>query len=77
MCGVVGIIFYDRYLELACSCTIFECGSWCLVLFFLYRFLPWLREIAVVCSGVGSIEGGDEVRDVVLWRLGYQTRQRG
>ena len=29
-------------------------------------------EIAVVCSGVGYVEDGDEVLDIVLWRLGYR-----
>ena len=28
--------------------------------------------IAVVRSGVGYVEDGDEVLDVVLWRLGYR-----
>ena len=40
--------------------------------------LAWMRTailaggIAVVRSGVGYVEDGDEVLDVVLWRLGYR-----
>ena len=28
--------------------------------------------IAVIRSGVGYVEDGDEVLDIVLWRLGYR-----
>ena len=61
---------------LAAASSLTLCWVLCAVASLL--FLAWMRTavlaggIAVVRSGMGYVEDGDEVLHIVLWRLGYR-----